>query len=255
MSDVTGRQSAAKAFAARALAARVDGAGTRAPRARFLTLVLLGIGIAAWTPTASAAEAGADPEREEDYIRVVQTLPFTRGGRFAFAPTFALSVNDPLVQTFTVGANITGYLKDWIGITAGFHYAFDAKRSAQNGLFGQQLRPEINPMKWVGALGVEWVPVYGKFAFFNTGIVHWDAYLVGGAGVVNTDRGGITVTGEIGLGSRLFATSWLTIFVEVRDFIYNESFKATSGDKSNLINNLMFTVGVGFFFPGARGAR
>lgn len=221
----------------------------RTALARGLALALLVAATA--TPNAFAAEA--DPEREEDYIRVVQAQPFTRGGRFAFAPAFALSTNDPLVQTFTVGANLTGYIKDWIGITAGFHYAFDAKRSAQNGLLGQQLRPELNPMKWVGTLGVEWVPIYGKFAFFNRGIVHWDAYLVGGAGAVNTDRGGITVTGMVGVGSRLFVTHWLTVNVEVRDFLYNEQVPTSTGDKSNFINNLMFTVGVSFFFPSSAG--
>jgi outer membrane beta-barrel protein len=208
---------------------------------------------------AQAQPTMTDPEREEDYVRVVQPQPFTRGGRGSFAPTFGMSLNDPLVQTFTVGGDLSYYFRDWIGITAGFQYAFDAKRAGQNALSGQQIRAEVRPMKWAGTLAVEWIPIYGKFAFFNRGIVHWDAFLVAGAGVVNqgassevvADPAKIRVSGLVGVGTRLFVTPWMAVIAELRDFIYQESVQTTTGEKGNFINNMIFHVGLSFFFPRA----
>ena len=211
------------------------------------------------TPLAARAQTVAEAEREEDYVRVVQPLPFTRGGRLAIAPLFSLSINDPLVETFTAGANMTYFFKDFIGITFGFHYAFDAKRSAQNALLSQQVRPETNPLKWVGGVGVEWVPIYGKFSLFNRSITHWDVYLTAGGAVQATQHGSIGPAGFLGLGTRFFLSSWLTLNVDVRDYLYNESFPSSDGARqlSNFASNLFFGVGVSFFVPsvGAGASR
>jgi outer membrane beta-barrel protein len=209
---------------------------------------LVGLGIVLWAG-AAVAQTVEEAEREEDYIRVVQTQPFSHRSRFALAPTFGLSVNDPLIQHFLVGANLSYYFTESLGIQAQFHYAFDAKRAAQNALLATQLRPEMNPLKWVLTGGIEWIPIYGKFSFFNRSIVYWDAYLVAGGGVVNTDRGGVAPSGSVGLGTRIFFTSWLTLLVEVRDYLFQESFPTSIGSRSNFINDLVFSVGVSFFLP------
>jgi outer membrane beta-barrel protein len=210
------------------------------------SLAGLGIVLSAGVALAQTVE---EAEREEDYIRVVQKQPFSHQSRFSLAPTFGLSVNDPLIQHFLVGANLGYYFTESLGIQAQFHYAFDAKRAAQNALLANQLRPEMNPLEWVATGGIEWIPIYGKFAFFNRSIVYWDAYLVAGGGVVSTARGGVAPTGSLGLGTRILLTSWLTLLVEIRDYLFQESFPTTAGSRSNFINDLVFSVGVSFFLP------
>lgn len=206
------------------------------------------------TAGAAQAQTSEDAEREADYVRVVQPQPFSRDGRLSIAPLFAFSINDPLVQTLTVGASLTYFVKDSLGITGGFHYAFDVKRGAQNALLSQQLRPELNPLQWVGTLGVEWVPIYGKFALFNGPVVHWDTFLTLGGGVQNTLHGGLGPTGVAGVGTRIFLTPWLTVTVDVRDYLYSESFVGSDRkDKSNFLNNLLFGVGLSFFVPSRSG--
>jgi outer membrane beta-barrel protein len=202
----------------------------------------------------ASAQTLEEAEREEDYIRVVQTSPFTRGGRLQIAPTFGFSINDPLLQQFLVGANISYFFTESIAFHVQFHYAFDTRRASQNALLANQLQPEINPLQWVGTGGVEWVPAYGKFALFNGPIVYWDAYLTGTFGAANTKRGGNAPTGAAAVGTRLYLTSWLTLLFEVRDYLYQEEFTATSGQQRwNFINNVVFSVGASFFLPPRRG--
>jgi outer membrane beta-barrel protein len=201
----------------------------------------------------SSAQTLEEAEREEDYIRVVQTEAFPHRGRFAASPTFGLSINDPLVQQFYVGVNLDYFFSESVAFLAQFHYAFDARRASQNALLANQLRPEVNPTKWVGTGGVEWVPLYGKFALFNGPIVYWDAYLTAGAGVTNTERAGSLFTGTLGVGSRFRLARWLTLLVEFRDYLFHESLATSAGERGNLVNNVVFSIGLGFFTPPRGG--
>jgi outer membrane beta-barrel protein len=194
------------------------------------------------------AQTFEEAEREEDYIRVVQKQGLTHKGRFAIAPTFGLTINDPLEQQFLVGVNLDYFFSESWAFMVQFNYSFDARRGAQNALLANQLRPEINPVQWLGTGAVEWVPAYGKFALFNGPIVHWDAYLTGGGGAVSTERGGVTFTGTAAIGMRFQFARWLTLLLEFRDYLYDESIPISgAANRSNFVNNVVFAVGLSFF--------
>jgi outer membrane beta-barrel protein len=210
----------------------------------------------------AAAQTLEEAEREEDYIRVVQSAPFVHKGRGSVTPTVGLTINDPLLQQILVGVNVNYFFGESLGIHLQFQRGFNAKRQAQSALLGRQLQPELNFMEYVGMLGVEWIPAYGKFALFNGPIVYWDAYVVGGAAVIvprRADIAGIPAGGSVdvapggavGVGTRIYLARWLTLTFEVRDFIYQESFTTAAGEKKNqFLQNLVFSVGASFFLGG-----
>jgi outer membrane beta-barrel protein len=120
-------------------------------------------------------------------------------------------------------------------------------------------------------LNFGYAPVYGKFAWFNKSIVHWEIYATGGVGVTETqdiprDPASVAfkntaLTVPVGLGSRFFLFDWLTVNFALRDYILADKFEhlpnTTPTDPaaekaaadSALVNNVMFYVGVGFYLP------
>lgn len=223
-----------------------------------LGVVEPGVAVAQATGEAApAAEATAEPAMEvdlgddfEEQIHVYQRRPFMRKLRFELAPTFAVAFNETLTHQFAVGANGTFHITDWLFIGGTYNKFFHSESSVFNevqdayGVF-----PERKFMDFYAGGHIGYVPIYGKFILFGTAIVHYDVYLVAGAGVTRTytvgSDGENRVTGNFGLGSRLFLTEWLTLDFEIRDYIYNEEFKA--GD--SIVNNLMFQTGLSVFFP------
>ena len=76
--------------------------------------------------------------------------------------------------------------------------------------------------------------MYGKFAGFGDFIFHYDAYIVGGVGVIRTKpipvidpdnrtfNWNTLVNFDVGIGLRIFFNRWLAAVLEVRDIMYFE---------------------------------
>jgi outer membrane beta-barrel protein len=191
-----------------------------------------------------------DEEEFEEQIRVYQQKPFMRKLRFELAPMFSASFNDTLTHHISVGAVANFHVTDWLFIGGSYQKFFQTESAVFDEVqdsFG--VFPERKFRDWYAGGHIGYVPLYGKFILFDAAIVNYDAYLIAGAGVTRTYTIGVEgenrVTGNIGIGTRLFITQWLTWNFEVRDYIYSEEFKA--GD--SLVNNVTFHTGLSFFFP------
>jgi|GEM_PF-4791403 len=150
--------------------------------------------------------------------------------------------------------------------------------SVQNGSVRSQLGQFRNPhlpgligMQWLSALNVQWSPVIAKFSFFSKFDVHWQGFLLAGAGVmgavkyvaINAEdnlsaevsvltqlkKQSVHALFNIGAGVRVFFPKGFVFRFEVRDFIYFDSFK-TSSQKTELIvvQQPMFLLGVSYIF-------
>jgi outer membrane beta-barrel protein len=97
---------------------------------------------------------------------------------------------------------------------------------------------------------VMWSPIYGKLAFFTDDIMMFDAYLLGGFGLAQTETGS-KFASDIGIGLRYFLTSWMVVKLEVRDLIYTETLRldVQQTQYSDIQNHLLLMAGVSFFFP------
>src|SRR5205814_56026 len=80
-----------------------------------------------------------------------------------------------------------------------------------------------------------YVPGYGKFTLFNKFIIHWDLMVSAGVGVIQTEIiprfvkdaafKNNQVAANVGAGTRLYISNWLTFNVAVRDYLFNDQFE------------------------------
>lgn len=209
-------------------------------------------------------------------ILVVPRKAFLKGGRFELQPFTGITVNDNLIRHFVFGADLNFFLTDvfWIGLE-GQYYIHQLTTTEE--LLGSEFNraPTLNQYLYGGALNFGYVPVYGKFALFNRSIISWEIWASAGIGVTitkviprdpandafafqNTD-----LTPNVGIGSRFFLLDWLTVNFALRDYFLPDKFEpqndgppnigsaaqAKAQAQSELVNNVIFSVGVGFYLP------
>jgi outer membrane beta-barrel protein len=212
-------------------------------------------------------------------IVVVPRKAFLKGGRFELQPFSGVTVNDNLIRHWVFGADLNYFLTDvfWIGLQ-GQYYIHELTN--QEELVGSEFNraPTLNQYLYGGALNFGYVPVYGKFALFNRSILSWELWVSGGIGLTftqviprdpandylkfkNTD-----FTPNVGIGSRFFLLDWLTVNFALRDYITPDHFEplnngadalppitnsteAKDRSQSQWVQNLVFSVGVGFYLP------
>jgi outer membrane beta-barrel protein len=225
------------------------------------------------TPTpkpAAAAKPAADKKAgdsvaverditQDDRVKSVQRKLYMKRGRFELAPYFAVNVNDPFYTK--LGGAIRGayYPHDTLAISARFTLLSTAptedvrtaKRNFNSRIF-------FSVPYWTAMMDVEWSPIYGKVAIFNS-ILHFDGYLIGGGGVVFTEtsgvadpasaaiRGGVKPAFDLGVGFRFITKDWLAVNVALINTAYVDV--PTGSAKGSTQNVMLFHAGVSIFFP------
>lgn len=194
---------------------------------------------------AAAKEVARQKEEEIDLIRVIQRRPFLRRNRVELSPQLGTNINDSLVTMFVAGGNINYHITEVMAV--GFNGGYSL--GSETDLFDKviedyELFPEVSKIIWYANVHFQYAPIYGKFALFNTWIIPWDLYVLLGAGWTRTELEGHP-TLSAGIGQRYFMNRWFTLNLELRDNIYNENYPGGS----EIVNNVMFTAGVGFFLP------
>ncbi len=227
------------------------------------------------------APKGARPASTGSWadIVVVPRKAFLKGGRFEFQPFTGISVNDSLIRHYVLGVDLNYFLTDvfWIGLQGQY---FIHQLTNQEELVGSEYNraPTLNQYLYGGALNFGYVPIYGKFALFNRSILSWEIWASAGVGVTftkviprdpandalafqNTD-----ITPNVGIGSRFFLLNWLSVNFALRDYLVPDKFEplpdgnlatpaiTTSAEakaqaQSELVQNVLFYVGVGIYLP------
>ena len=187
----------------------------------------------------------------DDRVKSVQRKVYLKKGRFEVTPLVTLSVNDPYYTK--LGAAVRGayYLADTLAVAARVSAmqvlpeddVRIAKRTFQSRIF-------YSVPQWSAMGDVEWSPLYGKVAFLNS-ILHFDAYLLGGMGVVNTkvskSRGGPSLAADLGLGLRFVARDFLAVNVAVINTSYvDQPLNSSKGATQNIMT---LNAGISVFFP------
>lgn len=219
--------------------------------------------------------------REKEVIEkiyAVQRVYVLRTGRFELAPSYSTTFNDQYVTHPALAAGLNYWITNVLAVGANFLWYqglesdadlnFSVRRSAR-------LAVPVTEYQLGAHLNFTYVPIYGKFEMFNDAIFQWDAYLVGGVGLlrtrpvpvidpaVRTFDFNFRVAFNAGIGLRVFVTRWLTVFGELRDYLYMEKLEnlevalgqdreeaATWIDQnSTLTNNVTVHLGLTMFFP------
>jgi outer membrane beta-barrel protein len=176
-------------------------------------------------------------------IYAVQQIYALRARRFELQPYWSFALNDQFVNHPGPGLALNYYITNVlaIGVNGTFYdglnedsdFNFQNRRAAHiavplNEYFGQ-----LN-------LNFTYVPIYGKFAGFSKFIFNYDAYILGGIGVIDTrpipvidpDNRNFSfkpkINFDIGIGLRIFFNRWFAAILEIRDYIYSEQIESTS---------------------------
>jgi outer membrane beta-barrel protein len=228
---------------------------------------------------APAAASPASPSSGWSDIIVVPRKKVLKAKRVELAPLYGVTINDPMIRHHQMGGQINYYLTDvlWLGVEGAY---LQPQKLDRFYLTPQQYRrvPKANKDLWEAALDFGYVPFYGKFALFNKKIIHWEGILTAGVGVTQTEVipmdpsfgafKNFSITPNVGVGFRVFLTKWLVAFVLLRDYMILDKFEpcrdqttcagktaypdtaaAKKHGEFGFMNNLFFTVGVGFFLP------
>jgi outer membrane beta-barrel protein len=225
-------------------------------------------------------EIGAEPKQAKatttlswQDIVVLPRKSFLKGGRLELAPFTGLTVNDNLIRHYVFGVDLNYFLTDaiWVGVQGQY---FVKQTAPETPLLGLQFErwPSLNKYLYGGALNMGYVPVYGKFAWFNRSIVSWEIWASAGVGVTITEVlprdpaneskvfKTTALTPNVGIGSRFFFSQWLTVNFAIRDYIIPDKYEpnpntfpnadeAKANADSKLVHNVMFYAGIGIYFP------
>jgi outer membrane beta-barrel protein len=215
------------------------------------------------------------PLRER--VRPVSGHVFLKKGRFEFSPSATLSLRDAFFTKYIFGATLTYHPMETLGVSLRAGYAINAVAGAaqictfSDGTDGSTRgcsspsKEELDgdapgQLKLLGGVDVQWAPIYGKLSLLAEKFVHFDMYGVLGASVVQyrgpdkddptnlLAKDYLTPGGNVGVGLRFFFNRSVTLRAEVRDLIYVE--KSRTAD-NYLRNQLLFELGVSFFFPSS----
>ena len=212
-------------------------------------------------PSADAPALSTTPEGpqmgeadiiEEDRVKSVQRKVYLKKGRFELAPFISVSVNDAFYTKWGESLRGSYYLSDTVGIglrvsrydTIRTDDARIAKRTFQSRIFFS------NP-QWSALADVEWSPLYGKATIFNS-IIHFDAYLLGGVGVVRTETSSLAGHGpnpavDLGVGVRFMVLDYLAVSGALINTTYvDQPAGTTQGATQNVMT---LNTGISIFFP------
>ena len=194
----------------------------------------------------------------KDTIHIVQRKPVLQKKRFELAPRFGMTFNDALYRHFRVGANANFHITERFFVGALFDwYNFGSALGGPTSAFTQTIAqtnsaPDTPVINWFGGAEIGFVPIFGKFSLFNSGLLFYDVGFTLGGGAAES-RSAQLNTPEIGAGitasvfNHIFLNDWISLNFEVRDQIYFATL-ATSTEQQ-LAHAVSFSVGFGFFLP------
>jgi len=190
-----------------------------------------------------------------DRVKAVQRKGFLKRGRFELTPMLALSVNDAYYQKFGGAVRLAYNLQDSFALALrgayyGDPYRTDNVREGKVAFQSQLLSSQ--PYGQVMLDGV-WSPIYGKAAFLQSSIVHFDLFLTGGLGVVWSATSfaprneGPHLATDLGGGIRFYPKEWLALELSLMATLYPD--QPVLSVPGTIQSVLTANVGFSFFFP------
>ena len=194
-----------------------------------------------------------------DTIHVIQPKPVLQKGRFDLTPRLGMTVNDAVYRNVMV--EVTGHyhftervyagaMGQWYGLSAFLGGPTQTYRDVNAQTQALVDAPHLN---WSGGAEVGFVPLFGKFALFNRGIIFYDLSVT--AGVTFNEAASIAsptvreraVGGTMSVATRFFLNDWMALNLEVRDVLYQARLSGVSG--TVLSHSVTLGAGVSFYLP------
>jgi len=229
---------------------------------------------------ATLAPTDAAPRSDEtvEEIYAVQQIYALRINRVELAPSFVFTVNDPYVSHPGMGVALNYWWTNVLAVGLNFIWYQGLETESDLGFHvrrSTRLAIPITEYQLGAHLNFTYVPLYGKFMMFNDYIFQWDAYVVGGVGIMRTRPVPVIdpqarqfdfaerIAFNAGIGIRVFLSRFLSVFAELRDYMYLEQLENLEvglqesrydpgtwfASTATLTNNVSVHLGLTIFFP------
>ena len=219
---------------------------------------------------------------DKAFITVVQRQRFLKKKRFELQPQAGITVNDPFVRHYAVGAELNYWLSNRmaVGLT-GTGFIGNKTARYNNIRFQEGVLLTANKVLWQASFNFTYNPFYGKISVFNRALLHWESFVQVGGGVIMTQVipryeaihepfNNVTGQGNFALGARFYGpkTDWVSVNFGVRTFIYQDKLEPTArgpgptqmesldppdvakaNAEKKLAFNVVFFLGVSLYFP------
>jgi outer membrane beta-barrel protein len=187
---------------------------------------------------------------EESELGVVQNRQYSSEGHFEVDLLGARISSDPFFSTTGYGGSIGYHFSNDLSL-----HAIALKASARDSDAYQKLRIEApsadlfrNAPKGFYGLQANANLLYGKASLFGKLILYLDLFLLGGAGVTDTETGK-NFTPFLGIGQKLRLSRFALLHLDYRIMRYSETVRNSLGDLRERTNTSdAVTFGLGFQF-------
>lgn len=200
---------------------------------------LLSLAIALAVPSQALAQETIDlGVLKNSDIKVVQKTLYPKAGRTELAIHAGWMPFDAYSSTPVAGVSWGSFLSDtlsWeVALSGGYGLKTSSFKELEGPLYG--VAPDAYRYLVGASADVQFAPIYAKMNLAGAKVVHYDVYLLGGAGIVLEDSMvlpdlEISPAPELvlGLGSRFFISKDAAIRVQLRDDILFELRTPTTG--------------------------
>lgn len=198
--------------------------------------------------TSEEVDEGSTGKTLQERIRAVSRRVFLKRQRFELVPLFGFSTNDPLNRAWSFGARGSWHFNEELAIDVGGGGGFNQQLQDLRILNPDELQtfPTGTPQLGYVDAGVTFSPFYGKLALMAEQVAHFDGFISGGLGAVFDQSPELVHPAvELGLGTRLFMTRWLTFRADLRNYTY----PSNVAGKLTFPSVMIVTLGAGIHFP------
>lgn len=223
-------------------------------------------------PAAKPSKEKAEPEKNPlegmssddklywSTVRNIYTLQqrrFQKSGRFGITLYGGLIPNNIFEQYVPVGLRLNYFILENIGVELAGSYNIKTKTGLENqireedGIAAGQVLIGDTQVSHTN-FGIVWSPFYGKAAFYNSGLLHFDLFLFAGAGIVVAETTPnfnepadqeIKPEGALGGGIAVFFGQHFAGRVDFRQFVFQKV-----NPPGGVANPSEVSLGVSYFF-------
>jgi outer membrane beta-barrel protein len=201
-------------------------------------------------PTTPVLTTGKRVESRRTWkdIVVIPRKPFIKKGRFDITPTFTVTVNDNIIQHYSLGLEVNYHITDVLSLgIAGQYYFKNILDQEFWTRYHYSRVPAMNKYNYTVALNFTYVPIYGKLAILNDWILHYEVFAsagVGGSGTeivpkdyrYKTFANPFSLTFPVGMGGRVFVNKFFAIQAGIRDYMMVDKFEGPRGNCDSKVN-------------------
>jgi outer membrane beta-barrel protein len=176
--------------------------------------------------------------------------------RFEIQPQVGFSLNDPFVRHISAGAEMQYWLTNRMALGLSGAAFFGSKTPNYERIrFQEGVLLTANRYLWEASLNFTYEPFYGKIAVFNRVLMHWEAYVQLGGGVIQSQIiprfesihdpfNNILGQGNFAMGGRMYIpdVKFMSIDMGVKTWVFLDKYEPSNRGPNTTVGTNMESV-------------